>query len=228
MVRYRDLVTVPVADTGESFTTLKQTDVPNGYIPPMVNTEPILKENIIVRLSVKNKLINAQKILCGKNPELSLYITYGYRSLSVQTSRFLAKLLDITKTGFFPDPMGLYEEVHRYIAVPTVAGHPTGGAVDIAIKNMATGRFLDFGSRMYDYSTKDCYVYAPVSKRARENRKLLRQVMMLAGFAPFDGEWWHFSYGDREWAYYYKKPNALYKQVSARQVKASLAFTNRI
>ncbi|MDR3125675.1 MAG: hypothetical protein LBU20_01195 [Candidatus Nomurabacteria bacterium] len=27
--------------------------------------------------------------------------------------------------------------------------------------------------------------------------------MMSQGFAPYDGEWWHFSYGDREWAAWY-------------------------
>jgi D-alanyl-D-alanine dipeptidase len=37
--------------------------------------------------------------------------------------------------------------------------------------------------------------------------------MTSVGFAPFDGEWWHFSYGDREWAYFYKKKNALYGQI---------------
>lgn len=27
-----------------------------------------------------------------------------------------------------------------------------------------------------------------------------------------DGEWWHFSYGDKEWAYADKMPDALYGQ----------------
>jgi D-alanyl-D-alanine dipeptidase len=37
--------------------------------------------------------------------------------------------------------------------------------------------------------------------------------MLGVGFAPFDGEWWHFSYGDKEWAAYYNKPNAVYEQI---------------
>jgi D-alanyl-D-alanine dipeptidase len=31
---------------------------------------------------------------------------------------------------------------------------------------------------------------------------------MRQGLAPFDGEWWHFSYGDREWAKYYEEEAA--------------------
>jgi zinc D-Ala-D-Ala dipeptidase len=44
----------------------------------------------------------------------------------------------------------------------------------------------------------------------RANRALLHDAMVAAGFAPFYGEWWHFSYGDREWAAFYERPAALY------------------
>jgi len=41
----------------------------------------------------------------------------------------------------------------------------------------------------------------------------LREAMVRAGFAPFNGEWWHFSYGDPEWAALWGEPAALYKQL---------------
>ena len=47
----------------------------------------------------------------------------------------------------------------------------------------------------------------------QENRALLRRAMVAAGFAPFNGEWWHFSYGDREWALVWDAPAALYTQL---------------
>ena len=47
----------------------------------------------------------------------------------------------------------------------------------------------------------------------RSNRGLLQDAMVAAGFAPFYGEWWHFSYGDREWAAFYYRPAALYGPV---------------
>jgi hypothetical protein len=43
----------------------------------------------------------------------------------------------------------------------------------------------------------------------------LSPIMTKEGFAPYDGEWWHFSYGDKEWAFYYKQDKALYNQVSS-------------
>ena len=38
--------------------------------------------------------------------------------------------------------------------------------------------------------------------------------MLEEGFAPYDGEWWHFSFGDKEWAFYYKKDKALFNQIN--------------
>jgi len=57
-----------------------------------------------------------------------------------------------------------------------------------------------------------------ISKDAWHNRQILRLWMMTAGFVPYDGEWWHFSYGDREWAKYYGMPNAIYNQIAFQPV----------
>lgn len=51
--------------------------------------------------------------------------------------------------------------------------------------------------------------------------------MMLYGFAPYDGEWWHFSFGDKEWAFYYKKEATLFEQKSENFVIQSLKKQSR-
>ena len=64
-----------------------------------------------------------------------------------------------------------------------------------------------------DYSSNKCYYKNDyISERAKNNRELLRKIMLEEEFAPYDGEWWHFSYGDKEWAFYYNKDEALYNQ----------------
>lgn len=96
--------------------------------------------------------------------------------------------------------------MHEKIAVPEVACHPTGGAVDVTIYDIENQKELDFGSKIHDFSSDICYTfYKNISDDEKENRMLLRRLMLNEGFAPYDGEWWHFSYGDREWAFYYKK-----------------------
>ncbi len=211
MVRYRDLLSVPVKETGERFVSLNDL-IPNGYKPEMADMETLIGPDVIVRESVAQRLLNAQRLLQQIDPSKTLFVTYGYRDLGVQTKRFLGVLQNVAKE-FFPDPANLYEEAHRFVAVPTVAGHPTGGAVDIVIRDKQTNAEINFGGKQYNYETKNCYVFYPdIDQEAKTNRMLLRDVMTQSGFAPFDGEWWHFSFGDREWAYFYKMPAALYEQ----------------
>lgn len=212
MIRYKDLAPIPVRENSDPIVPINPAEFPFGYMPEMSDMERTLGKTIFVRKAVNDRLLKAQMNLQAKAPYLSLFITYGYRSIEVQTLRFIQLFNDID-LPYFENPADLYEEMHRYVAVPSVAGHTTGGAVDIKIKDISTDKFIDFGSKQYDFTSKDCYVFSPsVSRIAMKNRILLRQIMVDTGFAPFDGEWWHFSYGDKEWAFYYNKPNAIYEQ----------------
>lgn len=219
MAKYQDLINVPVKENDEPIIVIDPGIIPNAYSPVLSDMQELLGSQLYVRKSVFKKLQNVQINLKKRYPSYTLFVTYGYRSTEVQTRYFL-KQLQIASQTFFADPVALYEEVHRQVAVPTVAGHPTGGAIDIVIKNTETGKLIDFGAEQYDFSSKDCYVFTQsIGRMAIKNRLLLRALMIGQGFAPFDGEWWHFSYGDREWAYYYNKPTALYEQKLSSSVK---------
>lgn len=217
MVTYRDLKSCATKENNEPFVALDERVIPNSYQARLIDMKGVVGERIWVRKTVSDKLNEAQSVLKSINQKLSLYICYGYRTLEIQTMRFLKQLKE-REYSFFSEPVDLYEEMHRFVAVPTVAGHPTGAAIDVYITD--NQKPLDFGTSIYDYRSKDCYVFSPfISERAQENRELLRKIMMSAGFAPFDGEWWHFSYGDREWAYYYNQPAAIYTQISLADFK---------
>lgn len=208
MVKYRDLLTIEARECDEPLVPLD--NIPNEYLSIMSDMKKLFGNKIIVRKSVYDRLIKAQFILKDNNKNYSLFVTYGYRTPEIQTKRFLKRLKTIS-TQFYPSALDLYEAIHRSVAVPTVAGHPTGGAVDIYIIDTSTNLSLDFGSEIYDYSTKKYYVFSQdISNKQKMNRDLLRSLMMKVGFAPYDGEWWHYSYGDKEWAFYYKKKSSLY------------------
>ena len=219
MVKYRDLLSIAVKDNHEYFVYLDSKTIPNKYAKGMDDVKKIFGPRILVRKSVYVRIKNAQNNLKKINKNYSLLVTYGYRSLERQTDRFLWQLGEKSNM-FFEDPVELYEAVHRNVAVPAVAGHPTGGAIDIVIIDLSTNDVLDFGSSQYDYSTKNTYVFTnQISEKQKANRMLLRKILLEVGFAPFDGEWWHFSYGDKEWAFYYKRQNAIYGQISSDKVK---------
>lgn len=215
MVLYRDLLQIPVQDNNEALTPLDSTRIQYGYRAPFTDMKDALNGSMLVRASLADRLYRADNTLRSTDNRLRLMICYGYRSPVVQELRFTWMIRQLAER-YYEDPLELYEAAHRRVAVPSVAGHPTGGAVDITIIYAKTGTELDFGSTMYDYATKRQYVFYPgISEEQRRNRMLLRATMMEEGFAPYDGEWWHFSYGDREWAYYYSQPSACYGRCDA-------------
>ena len=206
-VSYKDLCAVTECDRAadkEGFSTLpasgREVIGRYWYVRDMENASP----NIIVRETVYKKLLKADAELKKTNPHWQLVVFYGYKSLDIQEKQF-RKVRDELKP-FYTDGEELLEAVHRKIAVPLVSGHPTGGAVHISIYDFVKKEYLDFGSGADDVSTKKAYFDSPeIDGAAKRNRELLRGVMTAQGFAPYGADWWHFSYGDKEWAFYNEK-----------------------
>ncbi len=219
-VRYEDLITI------ENFN--EETDKEEFVLLPLEDDLVIGKyqerrnmleygHQIAVRKTVYKKLINVAKKLKEVNENYKIIVVYGFRDMKKQ-EKYFNEILEEVKDKF-EDEIEMYEYIHEKIAVPVVSGHPTGGAVDAAIYDDVENKILDFGSDILDYSTIQCYYETEnISEEAKNNRKLLRKIMMKEGFAPYDGEWWHFSYGDKEWAFYYDNEEALYNQVEASRI----------
>ncbi len=170
----------------------------------------ITGEKIYLRKTVAKKLLDVQKRLQEIHSNYFLKILYGYRHPSIQEKYFneMKEVLRLKYSEISEEKLNTL--VHDYIAVPDVAGHPTGGAVDLTIATLDGD--IDMGSDSEDYSDQEkMHTFSKkISKEAQENRILLHDLMREQGFAPFYGEWWHFSYGDREWACFYGEKKSLY------------------
>ena len=53
-----------------------------------------------------------------------------------------------------------------------------------------------------------------LSDAARANRRLLAGALTAAGMTNYDGEWWHWSYGDQGWALRLGLDEAVYGPVA--------------
>ncbi len=214
-VKYRDLLTISDYDketNKEKFMLIPLEDeyVFGEYKKGMDMLE--YGRQIPVRKTVYNKLIKVSEKLKIINKSYKILVVYGFREIKKQEMYFNEILKNIKNE--FEDEMDLYEYIHEKIAVPSVAGHPTGGAIDVAIYDDVSKSILDFGTEILDYTSDKCYYRNEnISEDATKNRELLRKLMIEEEFAPYDGEWWHFSYGDKEWAFYYNKDKALYNQI---------------
>jgi D-alanyl-D-alanine dipeptidase len=200
---FAQLNLVPVYENGEPFIRVESTD----FLEVCVSESRQLRSETWLRLREASENLNRY------DSELKLRLLYGYRSLTVQNHWHQEALLRARNLHPGASEEEIIEIAHLSVAVPVVAGHPTGGAVDVTISRL--GEELDMCGKYLDFSDEERLhtFYLHTSREQFERRLLLRDVMISAGFAPFNGEWWHFSYGDREWAAVYGHSHAIFEQV---------------
>jgi D-alanyl-D-alanine dipeptidase len=220
VVSYQELLSVEAGEIGEPLVSLNE-HIACAYM--WFDMLPITGETVYVRSSVASKLVAVQEKLQQIQPEYSLKVFYGYRHPKIQ-KKYFENVKEELKYRY-PEKTGVDLEaiVHNYIAVPQVAGHPTGGAVDVTITSRDGD--IPMGSGVEDFSDNEkMHTFSStVGETARKNRILLHDLMMEQEFAPFYGEWWHFSYGDKEWAYFYGKKESLYSPVDFSTRRSEIA-----
>jgi len=236
VISCQTLITIPVQDNGEPLVIVQQQapEIICEYV--LKDMIPYVGEKMLVRKSVAQRLTVAAKTLTQLLPGARLKLAYGYRNSSIQKEYFDATCARFKRLFVLPMILGwvglswtwldqqVLEFAHLFAAYPAVAGHPTGGAVDITIVVPSKNDIfveLDMGGTVDDFLSKMAILptfSSCINVEQQKNRCLLRHVMADAGFAPFNGEWWHFSYGDKEWAAYYQKSYALYNQINEKNV----------
>lgn len=218
-----DLLTVPVCENGDPMVRIPEED---EFVLSFHNSQDmvdLIGSVMKVRSEVLKRLLIASKALREERGNFRLKIFYAFRALEVQV-RYHDKALASARRQF-PDASD--EEIRRFAhilsACPDVAGHPTGGAVDVTLFDASSGEDVDLGvpviREAIHRAGKRIYTFSPeVTEAQMDSRLLLRSVMEGVGFSPFDGEFWHFSYGDREWAFKKGVP-AFYRQLSLDEVQ---------
>ena len=164
-----------------------------------------------VRSEVYERLISAAESL----PKgLRLVIWDGWRSYELQSELYRILLGRIMSRGV-PEAEAR-EKASVFVAIPsrepeTVSGHLTGGAVDLTISD-ARGRYLDMGGSFDETEEHSHANYYEGSENitARDNRRLLVRTMESVGFSNYPSEWWHYDFGDRQWAERTGAPHAFY------------------
>lgn len=80
-----------------------------------------------------------------------------------------------------------------YVADPAKGSiHNRGGAVDITLVD-ANGTALDMGTSFDYFGVEASHNYPNLSPEIKQNRELLKKVMMEKGFNSLDSEWWHYN-----------------------------------
>jgi len=166
---------------------------------------PGTMNDCFLRVGVVNKLLEVVKNI---PIDYHLVILDGWRSY--QTQQFL---YHTTKKYFvekFSTVEKAEEQLSRFVAVPSMdpknpAPHYTGGAVDLTIAdskgwlNMGT-EFDAFVEEAHSLYYENKVPLMDEERCIRDNRRLLREKMVQAGFHSNPDEWWHYEYGNSRWA----------------------------
>lgn len=132
-----------------------------------------------------NKLVKAHELLKKKHPDYRFLIFDVARPLSVQR-----KMYEVVQNTPYV----------AYVANPTRTGlHNYGMAVDLTICDR-DGKELDMGTP-FDFfgavaginKEEELIAKGRLTRKQVNNRKLLREIMVAAGFLTIRGEWWHFN-----------------------------------
>lgn len=214
-----EILAIPIKECDEPLIDIKNvTQLPYG---PPPECELTANDYTKMRKTVFEKLIAAQKDL-PNNYRFRIY--EGYRSLQVQqllfeqeSQRVDERYPNKTSEEKFHETTRLVSPVINLDGSQNIPPHNTGAAIDIEIIQ-EDGQLLDMGMAAKDWvsvapelCSTDCQM---ISKVARKNRQLLHEVLMAHGFINYPTEWWHFSYGDRYWAYQTGAKSAIYGPLS--------------
>ena len=212
------ILAIPIAENNERLFDLRsQNIIKFGPSPEIPNNTEYTK----MRQSVYNKLVEAQSIL----PDGLKFCLYeALRSISLQEKLFTERYSKVKNSNPTWNEHELFLETTRLVSPvinadgsSNVPAHSTGGAVDVYLID-AKDQVIDMGIRTEDWmqdldGSLSVTNSTKISIEAQENRKIMNAVLSKVGFVNYATEYWHWSYGDRYWAYYKDEPYALYGSV---------------
>jgi zinc D-Ala-D-Ala dipeptidase len=198
------VLALPIADNGEPFVDIS--DLPAMAVDVTRTSVQQMSDDLFhVRAGVADRLARAQACLPSR---YQLQLKEGWRPTWVQERLWQLNLdqLRARRPDLADDE--LHRENARLVAPPDLAPpHSTGGAVDVVLLHQ--GSYVDMGGEFNQPGEANCTVY-PVGVAARRHRDILASAMGTAGFINYPQEWWHWSYGDRYWAFQTTRQAAIY------------------
>jgi zinc D-Ala-D-Ala dipeptidase len=200
---------VAVLESGEPLTTLRDAgprvlvDNSGRYA---AHGSPLFH---LVRAGVRSRLLQAAARLPAG---VGLLVLEGYRPPSHQSVLFERYCRRFAAEHPYARTEQVERMTARFVAPLDVAGHPAGAAVDLTLCN-AQGQPLDMGTAPNQAVPASALDAQGIDIGARARRQLLAEALASQGFINYPSEWWHWSYGDRYWAFASRAPAAFYGAV---------------
>jgi zinc D-Ala-D-Ala dipeptidase len=209
------VLAVPIHENNERLIDLStQKDIVYGPPPLIPNNTSYTK----IRKTIYAKLKQAQAML----PDGLRFCLYeGYRSLDLQQKIFLERYNSLHKTSSKMTHEQLFIESTKFVSPvinldgsKNIPPHSTGAAIDVYLIDKE-GKVVDMGIHLDDTYNDLQGIFCKtdsqaISEKAKAYRKMMGNVLQAVGFVNYPTEYWHWSYGDRYWAYQTHHKFAIY------------------
>lgn len=210
-----EVLAIPIHEIHEPMIDLiHQNEIAYGPPPLLPNNTNYTK----IRKTIYEKLTAAQAMLPA---HLKFCLYEGYRDLDLQQKIFQERYDNLQKQHPELNHRELFIESTKFVSPIinldksiNIPPHSTGAAIDVYLIDQ-TGQVVDMGIHLDDTYDDLNGTYCKtnshaISNEAKEYRKIMGKVLHAVGFVNYPTEYWHWSYGDRYWAYHTRQPFAIY------------------
>lgn len=201
---------MPISDDGSPLISLLESGFDLVFEPSIMKNYRYL-----IRTAVHEKIGRISKVLGDLNKKLvirSAWRSFEHQQLLWDRNFQVARNQNPEKSSDEIEQITL-----EFTASKELSMHSTGGAVDALIYDLENDCVMDFGTNngfKLDLNQR-CYPLHPdISPAAKENRKLLMDLFKNEGFACELTEYWHFDYGNVNWAIEKGREVAIYDVVA--------------
>lgn len=147
---------------------------------------------VIITEQAAHQLKKVQTELLKKGLSLKVFDAYRPQEAVNHFVKWAKVLSDtLMKQEYYPKVPKSQLFNQGYIA--SKSGHTRGSTVDLTIIDAKTGKELDMGSPYDFFGVQSHPLHSNLSKEQKDNRMLLRKVMLENNFKPYENEWWHFT-----------------------------------
>jgi zinc D-Ala-D-Ala dipeptidase len=205
---------IPIEDTEEPLVDLQE--INNPRIKPLSSISSKYPNTYEGYSKLRKGLYEKLIVMLNHLPkDIGIAYYEGFRPLSKQKEYFDNKLKETLLT--IKDKERAYQETSKSVSpfIDNVPTHCTGAAIDITLFKIAKGKpdaLLDMGEfdTIYGPNNQQETFSINTTPIERKNRLMLLTAAVQAGFVNYGYEWWHYSFGDRAWAYVKGEKSAKY------------------
>ena len=100
----------------------------------------------------------------------------------------------LTKSKYYPQINKA--DVFELGYVASISGHSRGSTLDLTLVYLESGKEIDMGSGWDFFGEISWHATNNISEQQKENRNILKEVMLKYGFKLYTKEWWHYTLAD--------------------------------